>query len=239
MKKTLLLMAACVFASAAASAQERYTPEDVLGVFAQYNPAALEKAKTNPEYNALLQEVAKAYQEAKTPVANIELIALVKNFDNSIRLQALKEEFQNGLRLQKVTPIDLNALEQNTLSQLEELFTDIHSTTIDLRKMEIDWYKNQIKTVKQNKELSKEEIKGSVANFKSGIKNTKQEMKTLKKDAKAQIKDTALLYMADFKTELAEQAKHAAASAAEHKAEQAKAAKNLQVKNKNKKPVAK
>ena len=133
MKKGLLLLAALAVSSAlCAQENQNLGREDVLAAFKEYNPAALEKAARNPAYNDLLNKVAAAYSAPDTDERQNEMIALVKNFDNSVRLQAAREEYFNGRTLQAVSGEELAALDARVQAELQEgqirkLNIDTHS----------------------------------------------------------------------------------------------------------------
>lgn len=239
MKRCLLLLAVLAVASGlSAQESQQYTQEEVLAVFAQYNPAVLEKAKTNEQYNEILQKLASAYQKDKTEEAESELIALAKNFDNSLRLFIIAKTYENGLALQQVSNIDLAALEAITQGDLLAVFEDIYDNTLDIRDEEIKLCKARIKALKKDKSLSKEDRKAQIAKENDRIKTLKAEIKQLKKDAKDKVRSASELYFADLKADVADNTA-SVTKAAQEAAQDAKSAKNLQVKTKNKKPVGK
>ena len=96
MKKSFSVLAALMFFSAALYGAN-YSREDVLALVAQYNPAILEKASADEGYNAILQGLASAYTAEKTDENFIELVALIRNFDNSLSLAAAANRYQDAL----------------------------------------------------------------------------------------------------------------------------------------------
>lgn len=239
MKRSLMMLAVLAFASAL-SAQETpvYNTEEVLAMFAEYNPAAVQKAKTNADYSSLMNKVAEAYRAPKTPAAQVELIALIKNFDNSIALQQIKLQYENDLKLQQVSSIDLAAKDAQTLGKLETVFNNILQQTLAVKEWQIGWYEEQIKSFKRNKEMDKGARNARIKEFKNNIKALKKEMKELKKNSQTQVTASAGVYLADLKTDLAARQK-AELERAQAEAAKAKSSKNLQTKSKNKKRVAK
>lgn len=239
MKKGLLLLAALAVSSAlCAQENQNLGREDVLAAFKEYNPAALEKAARNPAYNDLLNKVAAAYAAPDTDERQNEMIALVKNFDNSVRLQAAREEYFNGRTLQAVSGEELAALDARVQAELQEVVESVFDNTLEVREIQIDRYQDQIKAVKKDDSLSKEQKKASVAELKDKIKAVKTEIKTLKKNSKQKIQDTAAVYFADIRSEYTrrQDIERLRAKAQELQASQTTA---RDVKADNKKPVAK
>ena len=239
MKKGLLLLAALAVSSAlCAQENQNLGREDVLAAFKEYNPAALEKAARNPAYNDLLNKVAAAYAAPDTDERQNEMIALVKNFDNSVRLQAAREEYFNGRTLQAVSGEELAALDARVQAELQEVVKSVFDNTLEVREIQIDRYQDQIKAVKKDDSLSKEQKKASVAELKDKIKAVKTEIKTLKKNSKQKIQDTADVYFADIRSEYTrrQDIERLRADAQELQASQTAA---RDVKADNKKPVAK
>lgn len=239
MKKGLLLLAALAVSSAlCAQENQNLGREDVLAAFKEYNPAALEKAARNPAYNDLLNKVAAAYSAPDTDERQNEMIALVKNFDNSVRLQAAREEYFNGRTLQAVSGEELAALDARVQDELQEVVKSVFDNTLEVREIQIDRYQEQIKAVKKDDSLSKEQKKASVAELKDKIKAVKTEIKTLKKNSKQKIQDTADVYFADIRSEYTrrQDIERLRAKAQELQASQTAA---RDVKADNKKPVAK
>ena len=239
MKKGLLLLAALAVSSALyAQENQNLGREDVLAAFKEYNPAALEKAARNPAYNDLLNKVAAAYSAPDTDERQNEMIALVKNFDNSVRLQAAREEYFNGRTLQAVSGEELAALDARVQAELQEVVKSVFDNTLEVREIQIDRYQEQIKAVKKDDSLSKEQKKASVAELKDKIKAVKTEIKTLKKNSKQKIQDTADVYFADIRSEYTrrQDIERLRAKAQELQASQTAA---RDVKADNKKPVAK
>ncbi len=202
MKNKLLFFAALAVSSAlCAQENQNFGKEDVLAAFREYNPAALEKAALNPTYDDLLNQVAAAYCAARTENNRFEMIALVKNFDNSLRLQAVREEYANGRTLQMVSGAELAALDERILASIQDIIKNVFKNTLQVREMQIDRYKEQMKTVKKDDSLSKEQQKTAVADLKDKIQTVKTEIKTLKKNSKQKIKDTAKAFFADIRSE--------------------------------------
>lgn len=239
MKKSLLLLAALAVSSAlCAQETQNLGREDVLAAFKEYNPAALEKAAQNPAYNNLLNKVADAYSAPRTDANQNEMIALVLNFDNSVRLQVAREDYFNGRTLQMVAGEELNALEDNVSAELQDVVKNVYKNTLKIKDLQIDRYKDQIKAVKKDDALSKEQKEAALDRLNGQIKAVKAEVKTLKKNSKQKIKDTASVYLAEIRAEYT-QRQAAQLQSAQQKEAAAVQAPSKEVKADNKKPVAK
>ena len=239
MKKSLLLLVALAVSSAlCAQESQKFGPEDVMAAFKEYNPAALEKAAANPAYNDLLNKVALAYSAPRTDASQNEMIALVLNFDNSVRLQVVREDYFNGRTLQMVSGEELNALESNASAALKDIVEDVYKNTLKVKDLQIDRYKEQIKAVKKDESLSKDQRKEAVKALNDKVKAVKAEVKTLKKNAKEKVQGTADVYLAEIRAEYL-QRQNAQLNSAQQKASAAAAAPSQEVKADNKKPVAK
>ena len=239
MKKSLLFLAALAVSSAlCAQENQNFGQADVMAAFKEYNPAALEKAAQNSTYGELLKKVAVAYSAPRTEANWSEMVALVKNFDNSILLQSAREEYFEGRTLQTVAGQDLEALDARVSGRILAVVQSVYENTLEVKELQIDRYKEQIKAVKKDDMLAKAQKKEAVAKLKQQIKALKAEIKTLKKNSKQKIQDTADVYFAEIRSDFDKQqaAQLRQAKQQELKAEQSAA---QDVKAKNKKPVAK
>ena len=197
-----LLFSVLLFMSCTLSAQEvvKMGKEDVWNAFKQYNPSALQKASLNQQYGDLLYKLSLAYSAPKTEENEVELIALVKNFDNSIILQSIKEEYESARTLQLVSGADLNALEEKTQKRLLNLVKSIYKNTLEVKEIQIDRYKQDLKEAKKNKNLSSEQKNTLSQEIEKRIKQVKKEINVLKKNRKQKLQDSARVYFVDIKT---------------------------------------
>ena len=197
-----LLFSVLLFMSCTLSAQEvvKMGKEDVWNAFKQYNPSALQKASLNQQYGDLLYKLSLAYSAPKTEENEVELIALVKNFDNSIILQSIKEEYESARTLQLVSGADLNALEEKTQKRLLNLVKSIYKNTLEVKEIQIDRYKQDLKAVKKNKNISSEQKNTFSQEIEKKVNQVKKEINVLKKNRKQKIQDSARVYFVDIKT---------------------------------------
>ena len=236
MKKKILFLLA-LFSSSVLCAQQsqQLGKEDVLAAFKKYNPVALEKAAVNSAYHELLFKLVSAYSAPRTQENENELIALVKNFDNSLALQAVNLNYEKNRQLQLSTGMDLQALDQKSYGYLLQIVQNIFDNTIDIKKIQIQRYKEEIKEIKKDKTLSSVQKKEQIKEIKNKISAVKLSIKQLKQNSKQKIQDTASVYWAEIRTDYEKKALISQKKAS-FSSEQAD---NLSVKSNNKKPVAK
>ncbi len=240
MKKTMFVLATMALSAMlyAQPEQEHFSRAEVLDIFAQFNPAVLENAKQNPDYNTILELFLSSYQESKTPTSRYELIAVARNFDNSIRLQSLSVTYRRLWTAAQMSGLNNDTARRAFTSDVTEVMQSIWQETLNLRKLQLDETKARLKTIGKDKTLSKEDRAAQKKQIKEDIKALKAEIKTLKKDPQAYVASAAQDYVSSTEKKFAAQ-EEAARQAAQKKAKTAKQAKNLQVKTNNKKPVAK
>ena len=231
MKKPLFILMALAFSTAVCAQDETpFGKEDLLAAFKQYNPAALEKAAQNENYRAILDKLTAAYSAPRTEENEIETIALVLNFDNSIRLEALRQSYVQARTFEAVTGTDLQSLESATYENLLPIVKDIFAQTVEVKNIQIKRYKEQIKSTKKDTTLSVQEKEQRIADLKKRLSIVKSELRALKKNSKTVMADAAQSYLADI---------HGEYEAATAHAQKAAQSSTRDIKANNKKPVAK
>ena len=105
MKRGLFLIASIALSSALYAQTEPalLSREQVLDLFAQYNPSVLEKAKTDTNYQAILEAFVRSYRLPDTLNNQATVIAGIRNFENSLRLQALTQNYKKSMTLAKMS----------------------------------------------------------------------------------------------------------------------------------------
>ncbi len=229
-KSVWMIAALALTASLYAQENKNLDGQDLLAAFEQYNPAALEKARQNETYSGILEKLTAAYDAPRTDAGEIEMIAVVMNFDNSIRLEILRQAYNEGRTLQTMTGTPLDALEKGTQDNLIPVVQSVFKNTLAVKKIQIKRYKSRIKTTQKDASLSTAEKEQQIADLKSQIKNVKKEIKTLKTNSKQQIQDAAAVYLVEMRS---------AYDTALSQAQQAQQSPARDVKANNKKPVAK
>lgn len=230
MKKNIWLLALLMVGSAL-YAQENVSlgGADLLAAFKQYNPAALEKARTNAIYQEVLSKLAASYTASRSVEKELELIALVKNFDNSLYLQALRNAYFESRTLQLVSGTTLNSLEANTWEQLFPIVKSIYQNTLDVRYLQLKHEQQVLKQVKKDNTLSQEQRAEQISLLQKQIKQTKQVIRELKKDSTLQIAAVCDTYLTEMQ---------AAFTSAQPQQLQAEQSSSRDIKANHKKPIA-
>ena len=238
MRRSLFLLATLAMSSAlyAQPDASTYNREKVLDIFAQYNPAVLENAKQNADYNAILEDLAASYQAPDTEDSRFELISVARNFDNSIRLHTLAEQYEEALFLSAVNGVDASATDKYFNRQVADVLGRVWAVTVNLREEQVKEYKKQLAQVKKDKTADRTAKSNAL---KAKIKAVKSELKALKKDPGSQISTAAQAFGQQVQTRVQARLSALAASSEEDAALQTEQTPNLQVKTNHKKPVAK
>ena len=200
-KKGIVLAVSVLVCALYAQGGQYLEKEDILQAFEQYNASALENAKADQVYGEILQELLTTYKMPNTIENQAEMIALVKNFDNSLQLHALSLAYQEGRTLQLASGASLETLDANIEQAVEVVLQDVYRNTLEAKKIQIELYKQKIKEVKKDEQLTAAQKKEQVAQWKGKIKQIKQESRTLKKNASVQIENTARQYMNNIQSE--------------------------------------
>lgn len=235
MRRTLLLLTAltltpAVYAQADSAPMSR---EQVLEVFSQYNPAVLEQAAQNADYNAVLDSFLDSYQASNTSANRAELIAVARNFDNSIRLQVLTDAYLQAASAVRLTGGNPSSAEKLFRDDLTDVFGNVWAVTVQLREYQLSQTKQALKAVRADKTLSKEERAAQTAALQEEIAFLKAGIKSLKKNP-----GEAIVTAVDSYVEQVQQAETGLLQAAQA-AVVSSGTDNLQIKSNNKKPVAK
>ncbi len=236
MRRSLFVLATLAMSSAlyAQADTALYTREKVLDIFAQYNPSVLERATQNAGYNAVLESFLTAYNAPETQAARYDLIAVARNFDNSIRLHALIKQYEESSVLAQLGGIAPSTVRSYAREQLKDVFQNIWAVTVQLRELQLKEAQDSLKQLRKDKTLSKEARSAQVFSLKQQIKALKAELKAFKKNPGEQILTAVDSVLVQADERLAAQVVQQAASS-----EQSLQTENLQIKTKNKKPVAK
>lgn len=234
MRRSLLVLAAFVVTPAlyAQADSAHFTREQVLEIFSQYNPSVLERAKTDTDYNAVLESFLSAYEEAGEKPARMELIAVARNFDNSIRLQALADVYRQAAVTAGLMGQNAVSVENLFRADLTQVFSRVWAVTVCLREYELSEAKHALKEVRSDKSLTAESRETQIKALKKRIRVLKTEIKSLKCNRGAAVVSAVDSFVRNMQEEQIRLFRAAFSVDAAFEAE------NLQIKSNNKKPVA-
>ena len=234
MKRSVFLLASLALCSAlyAQSGESLFSREQVLDIFAQYNPSVLEKARQSEDYQALLDGFVQAFQIPDTPENRFNAIAAARNFENSIRLQALAESYIEKVTWARMSGQDYSGMRTLYHQDLKDVMSDIWAVSLQMRNWQFEQTKKALKDVRRA-DISAADKAAREQAFKMQIQLLKQEIRSLKKNAGALVLDSVEKQQAQTELQVAQRL---GAQTQELSAAQAS---NLQIKTNHKKPVAK
>ncbi len=240
MKRSLFILATLAMSSAlyAQGASGGYTREQVLDIFAQYNPAVLEYADQNADYNAILESFVSSYQEPLTPENRYELIAVARNFNNSIRLRAATLAYEDAWLYTQMSGNEIPMAATRFRREMLSVFARIWAVSIQIYQYQAAQAQAALEQLVQEKNLFQEEHSRREASLRKQLAGADAQLKALQRDPGQQVVAAAEAYIAQTE-ELLARRQEAALARAEAVSQEAQQAENLQIKTKNKKPVAK
>lgn len=238
MKKSTLLLATLVLTPAlyAQASGPLFTREQVLDVFARFNPAVLENASQDKEYEAVLDFFVNNYRKEISPANEAELIAVARNFDTSIRLDVLTKVYQEKWRLLKMTGQPTESLHRMFAHDLEDEIAHIWAVTVQLQQYRLDQAKAELARLRKDSPLSQRAQREQ--QLRGEIKASRAAIKQLQKQAGAYITSAVEEYIAQTDKKLEQDMFSVQRTAVGQATQQARATTNLQIKSKHKKPVA-
>ena len=216
-----------------------YTREKVLEIFSQYNPAVLENARQNADYNAILESFVSAYHSPQTEQNRYELIAVARNFNHSIRLRRVTLEYEEAFAFARLGAMPLEPAVLRFRKQLFPVFENIWAATVQLHAYELRQVKAQLKALRKDKTIPEPERAEREQALRQRQETLMREIKALQQHIGEQIVSAVDAYIVQTERALSEQLQAAQAAQAQAEAEQPLQTPNLQIKTKNKKPVAK
>ncbi len=235
MKKTSLLLASLVLATALyaqADSTDVFSREDILAVFSQFNPAVLEKASQNPEYQAALAYFLQQYPQQPEAVSQYDLIAAVRNFDNSIALDALTKTYRKLWLANKMSGLDVTPARTAFQTDVTTVLEKVWAVTLNLRQYQLDEAKARLRTLPKSDVAGREQAEAEISAL-------KQEIKELKHNPGEYVTSAAQSYVNGVERDFEKQVFSLEKEVAQEKARAARQTTNLQIKSNHKKPVAK
>ena len=239
MKKSTLFLAALVLTPAlyARAQAPFFTREQVLDVFARFNPLVLDQAAQQKEYKAVLERFLSSYRAEVSPQNERELIAVARNFDTSIRLNILKKVYQNLWLSNRMMGVSPDTARQMFRHDLSEEMAHIWAVTVQLRKYQLAQAQEQLNVLRHTPAGA--DTSSQEKQLQDEIRSLRAEIKSLEQNSGAYVTAAIDNYVAAVERELEEKNFSTRLAVATQTAQQARASTNLAVKSKNKKPVAK
>ncbi len=145
MKRGILLVATFSLCSAL-YAQGTLTREEAREVFAAYNPALLQKAAQDEQLNQLLDQLLRQFvsqHPAHTLENRYTLIALARNFENSLTLNQTLAQYQQALIYSQHGTDVTAAARAHTREKLNTLYPRIWAVSVQVKETLLRAYKAQ------------------------------------------------------------------------------------------------
>ena len=145
MKRGLLLVATLSLCSAL-YAQGTLTREEAREVFAAYNPALLQKAAQDEQLNQLLDQLFRQFvsqHSADTFENRYTLIALARNFENSLALNQTLAQYQQALIYSQHGTDVTAAARAHAREKLNTLYPRIWAVSVQVKETLLRAYKVQ------------------------------------------------------------------------------------------------
>lgn len=240
MKRSLFILATLAMSSALYAQEEAggYTREKVLDIFAQYNPSVLEFAQQHADYNTLLENFASSYQAPQTPESRYELIAVARNFNNSIRLRAATLIYEDAWLYTHMSGNEIPMAATRFRQEMISVFAQIWAVSVQLYEYQAGQIQAQLRQLEQDKALPADQRAEQEAALRQKLEWLQVQLRVLQQDPGRQVQAAAEAYIAETDRRLASLQDAALAQAASVE-EESRQSDNLQIKTKNKKPVAK
>lgn len=218
MKRGLFLTLTVTLCSAL-YAQEMLTREEAQSIFAQYNPELLARAQGNEQLDQLVQDMIASYTGQGLPNTlenRYTLIALARNFENSIALHEITRQYQQAVLYSQLGGATAESVRVAAKTDLQTIYSRIWAVSVQVKEDLLSAYKH----------ARKQALRAADTNQAQQFERASQALSADLKKLNTQVGPQLLALVQD------------ALSAAEQKAHQALQADNLQPKTKHKKPVA-
>ena len=238
MKRSIFLLASLAISSAlyAQAEEPLLSREQVLDFFAQYNPAVLERAQQDARYQALVDGFVQTFQGPDNLENRFEILAAVRNFDNSIRLHGLTERYTKQAVWAQMASQESAGLEAVYRKEVQDVMSNIYGVTVQANEWKLQELKRALKQLKKE-DLPLAQKQTQLSNLKAAIEQQKQNVRSLKKNAGEMVTAYTEQQVATAKRQAAESLVSSQRGAAQE--DSAKQSSNLQIKTNHKKPVAK
>ena len=228
MKRGLFLLAT-VTLSSALYAQHLLTPEQARQIIRDFNPQLFERAAQQPEVSTLMEELVSSYlaqQPADDLAGRYGLIALARNFDNSLALYQVTQQYEDAVRYDQLGGTIEQAARQHAQEELRGVWARIWAVSVQTKQDLLSRYTNALAALRQDDSLPAEQKTRQVQALAQTITALQADIKNLQTDIGPQLNGLMQNTLGQARARvLAEQTALRENS-------------NLQIKTKHKKPVA-
>lgn len=241
MKKSLFLLAMAVMSTALYAQGENasLTQEQVLDVFARFNPSVLEKAKQNPTYQTTLDNFVSSVSTGAVSISWVDLIAAARNFENSLQLNQVTKKYQQLWLAAKMSGAETTVADENFAHEVSTIFSRVWAVTVQLRRYQLEQAQTALKNLSNAQDMSEADFQETKGRLNREITLLKTEIKTLQYKPGVQIQSAAQEYMSRVQRQLQENTFSIKKNQAIQDEQAAQQTTNLQIKSNHKKPVAK
>lgn len=207
-KLTLILAAALALspaafaqteaASSSAEAQQEESSDrqaQILLLIKRYNPAVLEKAQTDPVYQNALEDFTLMYQQKGYKLPTWELLATIRNFENSLELAQLSHAYEQQYLLAAMSGQNREQVRGVFRPRVQEVMNRVWAVTVQARTEQIRQLKAQRKAIKKDSSLPMDETGKKLQENKTQTEKAQQELKNLKKHSDTYIQSITDQYL--------------------------------------------
>ena len=223
MRRGLVLIATLTLSSAL-YAQGSLTRETARELFSAYNPTLLQEAQQDEKLSRLVEEVIREYL-VKKPADTLEnrytLIALARNFENSIALNQTLDEYRQALLYSQQGTDLRDSARARAQDALNAVYSRIWAVSVQVKEDLLSQYQKAYRTATTS---------GEKQDLLAAINTVKADLKSLHTNTGEQLISLTHATLA--------QAEAQAATSQLQRAILVKESKNLNIKTKHKKPVA-
>lgn len=231
MKNGLFLLAT-VTLSSALYAQQPLTYQETEDIFARYNPQLMARSAQDDNMRNLVDQVITTFvsQQPENTLENrYTLIALARNFENSLILQAATEQYQRAfLYAQLGNPEIVGPAQENARKMLLENYARMWAVSVQVKEDLLAQYETSRKEAGRDARLTPAEQKARQARLDDTIHALRADIRQLRTNPGNQLIELT----EETLTEAADQVRDQLAAL------EAQSTDNLQIKTKHKKPVA-
>lgn len=236
MKKGLLFIAT-VTLSSSLYAQTAFSRQQAQDLFAAYNPQLLQRARQNPSLQQVIDQLLDVFL-LQYPQDNTQnrytLIALSRNFDNSLKIEAITQQYQNSLYYSQLGGDIHQPAYERAYKDLLRVYPHIWAVSVQVKQALLQQYEISRQSLLADRSLNPAEKQLRLAQNNKVIHSLKKDLQLLKQNVGEQLPLLARTTLKQVNAQVAAKLK-----TGQQQALQAAQSTNLQIKTNHKKPVAK